>query len=232
MSFFGDETMLRGMCGRYTLTSGPDRIRERFGVVEVPYELAARYNIAPSQDVPVIANLPGRRVEMFRWGLIPAWAREPSVGHRMINARAETLREKPSFRAAFAKRRCLILADGFYEWQKVGSGKVPMYVRLASREPFAFAGLWESWQPADGEAVRSCTVITTEANAVLAPIHDRMPVILAPEHYARWLDPQPVAAQQLQPLLVPYPAGEMEAFAVSRLVNNPGNDTPACIEPA
>lgn len=224
--------MLRAMCGRYTLASGPERVRQRFGVAEVPREWTARYNIAPSQDVPVIANLPERRVEMFRWGLLPSWAKDPALGNRMINARAETLREKPSFRAAFARRRCLILADGFYEWKKVGAGKVSMYVRLASGEPFAFAGLWESWQPREGEPVRSCTVITTEANAVVAPIHDRMPVILAPEHYARWLDPRPGDPDTLQPLLVPYPAGEMTAFAVSRAVNNPRNDSPECIEPA
>jgi len=222
------------MCGRFTLTTTPADLAEAFPDVELPVDLAPRYNIAPSQPVAVIANTAVKRVELYRWGLIPSWAKDASIGDRMINARAETLAEKPSFRAIFRKRRCLVLADGFYEWKQEPGGrqKTPMYVRLASGRPFAFAGLWDVWRPADGEPVHSCTIVTTAPNELMQMIHTRMPVIVDPAAYALWLNPSEAAPADLAPLLKPYPAGGMTAYAVSRYVNRPQNDSPACIAPA
>ena len=169
---------------------------------------------------------------MFRWGLIPPWATDPAIGHKMINARAETLSQKPSFRGPFEKSRCLVLADGFYEWARNprGRGKTPMRIVLKSREPFAFAGLWDRWQDPKGGDIGSFTIITTEANNALRPIHDRMPVILKPDHEDPWLDfDTPIA--RLKEMLVPYPNDQVEAYPVSKLLNSPSNDTPVCIEP-
>jgi len=166
------------------------------------------------------------------WGLIPSWAKDPSIGNRMINARSETLAEKPSFKAAYKRRRCLVLADGFYEWRKnPDKSKTPMYVQLESRDPFAFAGLWESWHSPDGDHVLSCTIITTQPNDFVRKIHNRMPVILPRRAYEQWLDPDEQKPDRLQPLLAPYPAEEMTAYPVSTTVNNPRNETPECIEP-
>jgi len=220
------------MCGRYTLTTKPGRLVESFGLDEPPADLAPRYNIAPSQEVAVVPNAEPRRLQWFKWGLVPGWAKDPAIGNRMINARAETVADKPSFRAAFRSRRCLVLADGFFEWKRDGRRKTPVYIRLKSRAPFAFAGLWETWKPSAGEPLRSCTVITTAPNELVADIHDRMPVILAPDAYAIWLSAEAPDPDVLATLLVPYPAGEMEAFAVSTLVNAPTHDQPECIEPA
>jgi len=222
------------MCGRFTLTTTPTDLREAFPDVEVDEDLAPRYNIAPSQPVAVIANTGVKRVELFRWGLIPSWAKDPSIGDRMINARAETLAEKPSFRAIYRKRRCLVLADGFYEWkQEPGSrGKTPMYIRLASGKPFAFAGLWDAWRPEAGDLVRSCTIVTTTPNQLMQMIHTRMPVILERDAYAQWLDPTEQLAERLDALLRPFAADEMTAYPVSRYVNRPQNDSPTCIVPA
>ncbi len=221
------------MCGRFTLRTPAHALAEAFGVPERP-NLAPRYNIAPTQAVAAVRRADGgRELVMLRWGLIPAWAKDAVIGNRMINARAETVADKPAFRAAFRHRRCLIAADGFYEWRKTGGGaKQPYHIRLESGAPFAIAGLWERWRPPDGEAVESCTLITTAANALLAPIHDRMPVIVGPEDYDAWLDPEPPSAGALTALLRPYPADRMSAFAVSRVVNDPRNDTEACIAPA
>ena len=220
------------MCGRFTLFASPETIQAEFVLAEPPANLAPRYNIAPTQAVAVIANHDAeRRLELFQWGLIPSWARDPSIGSRMINARAETLAEKPSFRTALRKRRCLILADGFYEWRKDNGGKTPFFIHLASRRPFALAGLWEVWQTPDGSALPTCTIITTGPNSLIAALHDRMPVILPPAAYAAWLDPAPLAPTDLAPLLVSYPAGEMALYPVSRTVNAPANDSPACIAP-
>ena len=201
---------------------------------EVPEELAPRYNIAPSQPVAVIANTGVNRVELYRWGLIPSWAKDPTIGDRMINARAETLAEKPAFRGIFRKRRCLVLADGFYEWkQEPGArGKTPMYIRMASGQPFAFAGLWDAWRPEEGDAIQSCAIVTTGPNQLMQMIHTRMPVILAPEAYPRWLDPAEQSPERLVGLLQPFPAEAMTAFPVSRYVNRPQNDSPECIVPA
>lgn len=215
------------MCGRFTLASPPELVAEHFGLVSVP-ALAPRYNIAPTQTVAVVRDSgTGRRLDLLRWGLVPAWAKDMSIGNRLINARAETVADKPAFRAAYRDRRCLVPADGFYEWKGAGKGKQPMYIRRRDHAPFAIAGLWESWHADQPDAVETITLITTEPNALLATIHNRMPVILDPSDYARWLDPN---TPDPGDLLQPYPAGEMMAHAVSRKVNSPANDEPGCIE--
>ena len=221
------------MCGRFSLAANTKKLVEAFADYAVPDELTPRYNIAPSQAVAVIANNDRHKIELFQWGLIPSWAKDPQIGNRMINARAETLADKPSFKNAYKRRRCLVLADGFYEWkQETGSKtKTPMYIRLASGEPFAFAGLWESWHGPEDSHVLSCTIITTTPNELLAQIHNRMPVILPAAVYEQWLDPAERGPEQLNGLLRPYPAAEMTAYPVSRLVNSPANDRPECIEP-
>ncbi len=220
------------MCGRFVLFASPDMLQAGFDLAAPPAGLAPRYNIAPTQPVAVIPNKGERTIEMFTWGLIPSWAKDRSIGSRMINARAETLAEKPAFRAAFRKRRCLIVANGFYEWKKEGTGKTPMFIRLASQRPFAFAGLWEYWQPPGVEPVLSCTIITTDANALVSPIHDRMPVILPASAYDLWLDPEPREPAELMALLHPFEDEPLEAIAVSRLVNSPANEGPTLVEPA
>lgn len=221
------------MCGRFTLWVQFGDLIKAFPGVDFAEPLPPRYNIAPTQQVVAIPNDEPQRATLFQWGLVPFWAKDPSIGSRMINARAETAAEKPAFRAAYRRRRCLILADGFYEWRsEPGSRtKTPMYVRMASGEPFAFAGLWEIWRP-DDTPLLSCTILTTEPNELVAPIHNRMPVILPPDAYERWLDPDEVRSGALDDLLVPYPAEAMTAYAVTTYVNSPANDSPACIAPA
>ena len=220
------------MCGRYTLTK-PKDLGPYFPNVELPPKeaLRPRFNIAPTQPVMALANNRPERFDYFHWGLIPSWAKDPSIGNRMINARAETLAQKPAFRSALRRRRCLVPADGFYEWRKEADGKTktPMYIRLKSGEPFAFAGLWEVWHAPDGSVVPSCTLVTGEPNEVVRPVHDRMVVILPRDRYDQWLDPGEQRAAKLEELLKPYPAEEMEAYEVSRTVNNPKNDVPACV---
>ncbi len=221
------------MCGRFTLTVTWEELREAFPGFAMPDTWVPRYNIAPSQPIPVVPNDGQQKVKFFRWGLIPHWARDPQIGNRMINARAETVAEKPSFRTAFRQRRCLVLADGFYEWRKQPGHKtkIPMYLQLKSGAPFAFAGLWEQWQAPGAEPIHSCTIITTTPNDLVQEIHNRMPVILDPQAYALWLDPAPGQPEQLATWLKPYPASQMTAHAVSTVVNNPSNDLPACIQP-
>ena len=222
------------MCGRYTLQASPEEIAEQFAVEE-PSLFKARYNIAPTQIVPAVRIHPDttqRELVQIRWGLIPSWAKDPRIGNQMINAKAETVATKPSFRSAFRKRRCLIPASGFYEWQQQGRQKQPMYIRLRDRRPFAFAGLWERWEPKDGEPVESCTIITTEPNEFMRPIHNRMPVILTVKDYEVWLDPAVQQTDTIQALLKPYPVEDMEAYPVSRLVNNPRFDSSQCVETA
>jgi putative SOS response-associated peptidase YedK len=221
------------MCGRFTLTADPVDIKEAFPWLDVPAEIAPSYNVAPTQPIAVVPNTGENRLDFFVWGLIPSWAKDPSIGNRMINARGETLAEKPSFRAAYRRRRCLILADGFYEWAKQpgDSAKTPYYITLESQEPFAFAGLWETWYAPDGSEVKSATIITTEPNEKIAKLHNRMPVILPPETYERWLTPDEVKPEQLDPLLKPFPAAEMVFHPVSRYVNSPANNSPGCIAP-
>lgn len=220
------------MCGRYTFKSRPKAIAEAFDLPEVPTHLEPRYNIAPTQAVPVVRLEAGstvRRLALLRWGLIPSWADDPAIGNKLINARAETVAEKPAFRAAFKKRRGLILGDGFYEWQRT-NGKTPFYFRLKDEAPFAFAGLFERWEKG-AESVESCTLITTKANGVVGPVHDRMPVILKPEDYARWLAPEELRPAAITALLAPLPDDWMTAHPVGKLVNNPRNEGPRCIEP-
>jgi putative SOS response-associated peptidase YedK len=221
------------MCGRFTLTIDPADLRDAFPGLMFPEDMSPRYNVAPSQPVAVVANNGKNQVEFFKWGLVPSWAQDPSIGNRMINARAESLAEKPSFRAAYKRRRCLVLADGFYEWQPApgAKSKTPMLIKLKSGEPFAFAGLWEVWQPDQEDALLSCAIITTTPNALMEKIHDRMPVILKPEAYPLWLDPAEQMPDQLGKVLKPYPALQMMAFPVSRQVNDPKNDSPECIVP-
>lgn len=219
------------MCGRFTLTQSAKEITEFFGLSEVP-ELTPRYNIAPSQLIAAIIQDKGsqeNKLKWMRWGLIPSWAKDTKIGYKLINARAETLTEKPSFRNAFKHRRCLIIADGFYEWQKREKHKQPYYIQLREKQPFAFAGLWETWQSEDEEAIVSCTIITTEANALMQPIHDRMPVILSSDVYEQWLDPT-FAQSKILSVLKPYDS-EMIATPVSNVVNNPVYDRRECVEP-
>ena len=220
------------MCGRFSLTRGDrDYIQDEFGV-QLPEGHRPRYNIAPTQEVLVLlceGNV--RRLGVCRWGLIPSWAKDPKIGHKLINARAETLFEKPSFRSAVRERRCLVLADGFYEWRMTEKGKSPVYIHLRSKRPFGFAGLWESWISPEGQKITTCAIVTTQANELMKPIHERMPVIVPKESYAIWLNPEIQSEKELADLLRPYPASEMEAYEVSRLVNAPGNDRPECIAP-
>ena len=221
------------MCGRFTLTADPDQLRETFAWLTVPDQIQPRYNVAPSQPVAVIPNNNHDQLDFFIWGLIPSWAKDPKIGNRLINARAETLAEKPSFRAAYRRRRCLIPADGFYEWKPEPGrkSKTPMYIRLKSGKPFALAGLWESWNARDGSNILSCTIVTTQPNELLADIHNRMPVILSKDAYSLWLTPGEVDPEKLQPFLSPYPASEMIAYPVSTLINDPSNDLADCISP-
>jgi putative SOS response-associated peptidase YedK len=220
------------MCGRYTLTAIPEVVANQFQFEELA-DLTPRYNIAPSQLVASVRNPSGstrREGVWLRWGLIPSWAKDPAIGMKLINARAETVAEKPSFRKSFRQRRCLVLADGFYEWQKDGRVKQPFYIRMIDERPFAFAGLWDHWLSADGQIIESCALLTTEPNELMARIHHRMPVLLAPEAYEEWLNPAQQDVDRLVPMLRPYPSEEMIANPVSRLVNNARFDDPRCIE--
>jgi len=222
------------MCGRFTLTIDPSELREAFADYTFPTRFAPRFNIAPTQPILGIPNDAKNKAGFFIWGLIPSWAKDPTIGNRLINARAETLAEKPSFRGGFKYKRCLILADGFYEWQaQPGSKtKLPHFIFLKNRQPFAFAGLWDEWHSPDGGSVQSATIITTSPNELMAKLHNRMPVILSHNDYAQWLDPAPRSPESLESLLRPYPAEEMSAHPVSTLVNSPGTDRPELIVPA
>ncbi|GIW78580.1 MAG: DUF159 family protein [Gemmatales bacterium] len=220
------------MCGRYTLRATPAAIAKEFGLSNVP-PLSPRYNIAPTQNVPVVrlaGNTGPRELALLRWGLIPSWATDLSIGNRLINARSETAADKPAFRAAFRKRRCLVVADGFYEWKKTDGKKQPYFIKRCDDRPFAFAGLWESC-PHNDERIETCTILTTAANDWMKPLHDRMPVILPPERYDRWLDPTIEQPDELRSLLRPIALEELEAYPVSTLVNNPRFDSPRCVEP-
>lgn len=212
------------MCGRYVLHGPQSRYQAYFDTKYWP-DFADRYNIAPTSVVPVIRQSPeGERVaDLLKWGLIPHWAKDPGIGLKLNNARAESLAEKPSFRDAFKRRRCIVPASGFYEWKTKASGKQPYHVRLKSEEPLALAGLWESWRDPDGTVVRTFCIITTEANALMTKIHERMPVLLQPGDFTRWLDPQ-IPGTELGGLIGPYPAELMEAWPVSRAVSRANNE--------
>ena len=218
------------MCGRYSLKTPADTLAEHFRLATAP-SLSPRFNIAPSQMIAVVR---GGTWGQVRWGLIPSWAKDPTIGSRMINARAETVAEKPAFREAVARSRCLVPADGYYEWQRQdgkGQRKQPFYIRLRDGRPFAFAGLWERWTGPDGKTIETCAILTTEPNESLRAIHDRMPVILAPHEYDQWLDPSIRQAQLLQQLFRAYPSDDMTAYPVGLRVNDPQNDDAGCLEP-
>jgi len=217
------------MCGRYTLGVSPARIAELFDLAEEPV-LRPRYNIAPTQDAPVVlATAAGRRLELRRFGLVPFWAKDPKLGSRLINARAESVEEKPAFRTAFRRHRCLVPADGFYEWQPIGRRKQPFYVRRADAQLFAMAGVCDTWHARQPDAIASFAILTTEADALLRPIHDRMPVILDPGSWPVWLDPAADTGRLRGLLARPEPPG-FEAYPVDVLVNNPAVDDPRCRE--
>jgi putative SOS response-associated peptidase YedK len=203
-----------------------------FGVQEITDELQPSFNIAPTHSVAVVLNDGARRFAAMRWGLVPYWATDPALGARLINARAETLTTKAAFKEAFKKRRCLVVADGFFEWRKQGQTKLPLYIHLEPERPFGFAGLYETWFSPLGEKLVTCTIITTEPNELVQPIHDRMPVILPKKAEDFWLDSSVEDHTRLLDLLRPYPAAEMGAYAVSQLVNSVKNDSSECIEPA
>jgi putative SOS response-associated peptidase YedK len=221
------------MCGRFTLFEADKILSREFGVSAIP-PLSPRYNIAPSQRIAAVRATPdgsGRELALLRWGLIPSWSKDSAIGNRLINARAETAREKPSFRNAFRRHRCLIPTNGFYEWQRLERGKQPYFIRMRDERLFAFAGLWDRWESPDKGVIETCTILTTAANSVLAPIHDRMPVILPSTGYARWLDPSLQDTESLAPLLVPFPPEDMLALPVSTRVNAPTIDDKTCIAP-
>jgi putative SOS response-associated peptidase YedK len=219
------------MCGRFSCSFELRELYDEFGMPGVPPEWEARYNVAPSQSVLAATDVTSRTVEWLRWGLIPSWAKDSSIGNKLINARAETITEKPSFRSAYQKRRCLIFADGFYEWRKPvgGKGKTqPFYFKLRDGKPFAFAGLWETWKSApDVDILKTCTIITTEANSLVTPIHDRMPVIFGNKNAWNWM----MGGVDLQKMLVPFDANLMTAYPVGTSVNSPGIDNKICIVP-
>ncbi|USK92098.1 SOS response-associated peptidase [Rossellomorea marisflavi] len=218
------------MCGRFSLIESVHELQQQFEF-DLSADLQPRFNIAPSQEVfSIISDGKKRRGGMLRWGLVPHWAKEAKIGYKMINARAEGINEKPSFREPFRKKRCLIIADGFFEWKKVDDRKQPYRFVMKDGKPFAFAGLWETWKKGDAP-LHTCTIITTTPNALTEDVHDRMPVILKRTDYARWLDPSNQAVDELKSLLVPYPAEEMELYAVSELVNSPKNDVADVLSP-
>lgn len=225
------------MCGRFALISPGEVLIKQFDLASsqtsISSAVAPRYNIAPTQPVLAVRLTPDteeRELAFLQWGLIPSWSKDIKIGSRLINARSETVAEKPSFRAAFKRRRCLIPADGYYEWQRQGNGKQPIYIHSRDGAPFALAGLWETWHSADGSMIDSCTILTTEPNELMAPIHNRMPVILEQPDYSMWLHPGD-SPDDAHHLLRPYPSEKMAAYPVSMLVNNPRNDSPDCIVP-
>jgi putative SOS response-associated peptidase YedK len=227
-ALYGQRKKEHTMCGRFTLTVNIKTLAEVFGV-EPTLETTPRYNVAPTQDVVTIMRNGTDHLAQLRWGLIPSWAKDESIGSRMINARAESLAEKASFKGLLRSKRCLVLADGFYEWKQENGSKTPMFITMKSGKPFAFAGLWDNWKSPDGQQIRSCTIITTEPNELVASIHNRMPAILLPDARELWLDTNVRDEQALLHWLTPYPADQMTARPVSRLVNDPKHDSPELI---
>jgi len=229
------------MCGRFLLTAPPEVLQELLGLLDdwpayfAAAKLRPRFNVAPGQQVLALRHddeVAGSAAALLKWGLVPSWAKDAKISSRMINARSETAAEKPAFRAAFKRRRCLVPADGFYEWKRAGKQKQPYCIRMRDDRPFAFAGLWERWEHPDGAPLETCTILTCEPNEMMAGIHDRMPVILPAAAYQQWLDPGEQEAPRLKSLLRPCPTEEMRAFQVSTRVNSPANDDPACLERA
>jgi putative SOS response-associated peptidase YedK len=220
---------MRRMCGRFTLTATPEQVAEQLGLAEAP-AIARRYNIAPTQAVPVVRLVDQARVLDMTWGLVPHWAKDAAGGARMINARADTAPEKPAFRSAYKRRRCLIAADGFFEWRTQGKHKQPVWFRLRDGRVFAFAGLWEHWE-GEGQRITSCTILTTDANELVRPVHDRMPVILDPGAQSLWLAPTELPPDLARDLLRPYDPAQMTATDVDPRVNNARIDDPDCVRP-
>jgi putative SOS response-associated peptidase YedK len=219
------------MCGRYTIIASPEVLRALFGYLEQP-NFPPRYNVAPTQPIAIVRFIDGKRhFALVRWGLLPSWVKDPQAFSLLINARGETAAEKPAFRAAMKRRRCLIPVDGFYEWKAGGPRKQPFYIRAKSGEPFAFAGLWETWTGPNGEELETAAIVTTTANRTLAPIHDRMPVILAPEAFDLWLDSANVDPAAASALIKPAPENFLEAYPISTDVNRVANDNPTLVEP-
>jgi len=219
------------MCGRYTLTSAPEALRALFRYEEQP-NFPPRYNVAPTQPIAIVRLVEGKRhFALVRWGLLPSWVKDPKSFTLLINARGESAAEKPAFRAAMKRRRCLIPADGFYEWQQAGDRKRPYYVRAKSAKPLAFAGLWETWTGPNGEEMETAAIVTTTANRTLKPIHERMPVIVPPEGFDLWLDGANVDAKTAEALIAPAPDALLEAYEISTAVNRTANDNPKLLEP-
>jgi putative SOS response-associated peptidase YedK len=221
------------MCGRFTLYQSVEALAQNFQIEKLT-DIEPKYNIAPTQMVATVlynSETNKRELQQLRWGLIPSWAKDMGIGAKLINARSETVTEKPAFRSAFKRRRCLVVADGFYEWQQQGSKKQPFYFHLLEKKTFGFAGLWEQWESPEGDKISSCTILTTKANELVQPIHDRMPVILQQEDYDTWLNPLVQTPEILQPLLHPYPSEQMIAYPVSTLVNSPKHNNPECVKP-
>ncbi|MFF2532749.1 SOS response-associated peptidase [Brevibacillus sp. NPDC058079] len=219
------------MCGRFTLVTNLELWNARFQIEVMPFDMQPRYNIAPGQLIPAIISDRGkRRIGQLKWGLVPSWAQDEKAGYKMINAKSETVREKPAFKNLFARKRCIIPADGFYEWKRLGKEKQPMRIMMKTGEPFALAGLYDTWTSPEGERLHTCTIITTKPNDVVADIHDRMPVILKKDDEAIWLDREKFDADLLQSLLVPYDHEQMKAYPVPAMVGSPKNDMPECIQ--
>ena len=219
------------MCGRYSLTSAPEALRALFRYAEQP-NFPARFNIAPTQPIPIVRMVEGRReFALVRWGFLPSWVKDPNQFSLIVNARGESVCDKPAFRAAMKRRRCLIPADGFYEWQATGGRKQPFYIHARSGRPLAFAGLWETWEGPNGETVDTAAIVTTRANALLTPLHDRMPVIIAPDAFDLWLNCGEVDARTAEALIAPAPDGLLEAWPVSTAVNRTANDNAELILP-
>ena len=218
------------MCGRFSRKATLQAIVDEFEIDEVNGAIEPSYNIAPGQEIAVILKDDSRKLGLLKWGLIPGWAKDPRIGNRMINARAETLAEKPSFKHPVRRKRCLIVADGFFEWKKEGKQKIPMYIFLKDQKPFVFAGLWDTWTSPEGKKVSTCTIITTEPNKFMEKIHNRMPVILPRDHIDIWLNREVQDEHRVLPLLKPYPEKEMDAYEVSRMVNSPKNNSPQVIQ--
>jgi putative SOS response-associated peptidase YedK len=220
------------MCGRFVLIASLADVIKEFGITDYVGSFAGRYNIAPGSEVAAVVHDEERRLVLMKWGLIPSWAKDPDIGNRMINARAETVGEKPSFRESFRERRCLIPASGYYEWRKSAGRKIPYYIHPRSGRPFGFAGLYDTWNAPGGAPVRTCTIITTEATEAIRPIHDRMPLVIPHNAMPRWLDPTLTDTKMLIPLLAGSSKESLAACEVSTLVNSPKNDSPRLIEPA
>ena len=217
------------MCGRFTLEAPPDQLSKIFGLSSLP-DITPRYNIAPSQQVAVVRNLGGEsHLDFLKWGLVPSWADDETIGYKLVNARSETVFEKNSFKRPIRSRRCLIPASGFYEWMHEGESAIPFYISMANGAPMAFAGIWEQWKSPDNTFLETCAILTTASNSLMQKIHDRMPVILHPDEYSLWLDREVSDPARIQPLFKPYPADVMKFHSVSAVVNNPRNDTPECI---